>query len=494
MGVGAPSEGQCRAELLAVLSSDGFRRSPKLSCLLTYLCEKQFLGLASEITEYSIAMEALGRTAKFDPQQDAVVRVDTYHLRKRLKEYYKSGAGAEHQIQIEIPTGQYAPQFAWRAAPPADEAAPILEPAGSQPGPALGNAVPVRWKLGAVILVLVAVVVALVAPSYRRLLGSPPAKQAAAAIPVGPEEIRIAAGDRASAYVDCAGRTWLPDRYFTGGSAFHRPSVQIQRTRDPELFQSGREGQFMYNIPLHPGVYEVHLYFAETSVASDTLRSINVAVNGQMPANIDVASDAGGVNTATMKILKDISPASDGMLHLAFQGTVPNYLNAIEILPGVRGKMLPVRITAADSAFHDHQGQTWLPDQWGAGGRKSTRVVPITGTSDAGLYQWERIGHFTYAIPVAEGGMYTVVLHFSETWFTAPNAMGGVGSRQFDVYCNGTTLLKNFDILKEAGGVGNQAVIRTFHHVPASPLGKIDLSFAPVVNYALINSIEVIPE
>jgi orotate phosphoribosyltransferase len=69
-----------------------------------------------------------------------------------------------------------------------------------------------------------------------------------------------------------------------------------------------------------------------------------------------------------------------------------------------------------------------------------------------------------------------------------------VGSRIFDVYSDGTTLLKGFDILKEAGGIANRAVIRVFRHVPASPQGKIDLTFVPVVNYALINAIEVVEE
>jgi hypothetical protein len=121
-------------------------------------------------------------------------------------------------------------------------------------------------------------------------------------------------------------------------------------------------------------------------------------------------------------------------------------------------------------------------------------MVPIAGTSDTGLYQWERFGHYNFAIPVVEGGRYTVTLHFSETWFGSPAATGGVGSRVFDVYSNGLTLLKNFDILKEAGGAGNRAVVRAFHNVPASPLGKLDLSFVPIANYALVNAIEVVEE
>jgi len=499
VGLSGPGDDQCRAEVLAVLSSEVFQRSPKLSRLLKYLCDKRLNGLAGDITEYGIALDVLGRNSQFDPQHDAVVRVDTHHLRKRLKEYY-AGAGADHPIQIVISNGQYAPQFALRGGTLLPEEPPGRSTAESEPG--LG-----KWALGKwmwlAAFVLATLVVAWAVPHYRptvsrlirarmvpSLMGEAPAP-----VPAESGEIRIAAGGRTGDFIDTAGRVWLSDRYFTGGATFSRPAVQIHGTHDPELFQKGREGQFVYAIPLYPGVYEIHLYFAETGFSSDALRSVSVAVNGQPASTFDVASDAGAVNTATMKILKDISPADDGFLHLMFQGGEPkSFLNAIEILPGIRGKIRPIRITAGDHIFRDHLGQVWLPDRWAVGGRISTRIVSIDGTSDAGLYQWERVGHFSYSIPVVEGGLYTVALHFSETWFTPPNAVGGVGSRVFDIYCDGTTLLKGFDILKEAGGIGNRAVIRVLHHVPASPLGKIDLAFVPVVNYSLINAIEVIEE
>jgi len=86
-----------------------------------------------------------------------------------------------------------------------------------------------------------------------------------------------------------------------------------------------------------------------------------------------------------------------------------------------------------------------------------------------------------------------VTLHFAETWFN-PNSLGGIGSRVFDVYCNGTTLLKNFDILKETNGAGNRPVVKIFHNVQASPQGKIDLTFVPINNYALLTALEVSQE
>ena len=61
----------------------------------------------------------------------------------------------------------------------------------------------------------------------------------------------------------------------------------------------------------------------------------------------------------------------------------------------------------------------------------------------------------------------------------------------FDVYCNGTTLLKNFDILSaQKEGVS----VITFNGVKPTAHGMLELHFTPVKNYPLINAIEVEPE
>jgi hypothetical protein len=503
-GSGSPTGDRYRAELAAVLDSDVFRRSPKLSRLLAYLCDKYLQGRESEITEYSIALDVLGRDAKFDPQQDAVVRVDTHHLRKRLKQYY-TGPGRDHEFQIILPNGQYRLQFIAHPADPVGEQKDLESvdvtteklPSESQDKPAFTPRRTGVWvAIGTILVVLAAGLFALGGKSkVTRVEASASAKPGVTAPTLAAREaneIRIAAGDRKGDYVDSFGRTWQSDRYFSGGATFHRAFRQIQRAHDPELYQSGREGQFVYDIPLHPGVYELHLLFAETGVVSEALRNVSIAINGKPISNLDVASDAGGINAATIKIFTDISPAEDGFLHLMFQGTGPSFLNALEVIPSTKGKMLPIRLTAMDTPFRDHLGRLWLPDHYSSGGRKSARVVPIDAAGDPALYQTQRYGHFNYLIPVVEGREYTVIMHFSETWFT--NSNGGEGSRVFDVYCNGMTLLKRFDIFKESGGVGNRPVVRTFHRVPASPQGKIDLNFVPIVNYALLNAIEVIDE
>jgi len=491
-----PASEEEHAELASVLASPLFRRSPKVSRLLSYLCEKHFRGETSHITEYGIAVDVLGRDAGFNPQVDAVVRVDAHHLRKRLKEYYAT-EGREHKLAILIPAGCYAPEFVIRPEPGAAGKAQEAMPASAEPLQVAGNSWPgpLRtgrpWFLGMLALSALAVTLYAVRTSWRPMTRTP---GSAGPLPVSLEAdqgIRILAGVRTGDYIDRAGRTWLNDRYFQGGTTFHRPGREILRTPDPEIFQSGREGQFVYEIPLDPGVYELRLYFAETGVASEGLRGVNLAINGIPHSTLDVASDAGAVNTAAAKIYTDVSPARDGLLHLTFSGSDPSFVNAFEIVRGIPGKMRPLRFSSRDSVFRDRLGRIWLPEMGVSGGRRSARIAPISGTDDPELYVTQRFGHFTYSISVVEGRRYTVTLHFAETWFGLPNSAGGVGKRIFDVYCNGTTLLNNFDILQDTVGIPNRALVKVLRGIPASPQGKLEISFVPVANYALLSAIEV---
>jgi len=105
----------------------------------------------------------------------------------------------------------------------------------------------------------------------------------------------------------------------------------------------------------------------------------------------------------------------------------------------------------------------------------------------------DSFGHFDYAIPVADG-RYAVTLYFAETYFGVKNkGRFGVGARLFDVYCNGDALLRNFDILQEAGAE-NRALKKTFHGLQPNAMGKLVLSFVPVKNYASVRAIEVVDE
>jgi hypothetical protein len=206
---------------------------------------------------------------------------------------------------------------------------------------------------------------------------------------------------------------------------------------------------------------------------------------------MDVVDDAGGDDIATTKIFTGVSPASDGTIHVDF--TDPqSFVNAIEILQAPSHGMLPARIVVGHSAYLDSNGNVWTPDRYFFGGRLSSFGGDLSKVPDGRLYEWHRFGHFHYVVPVATGTTYTVRLYFMEHWFGVQNGgIGGVGSRVFDVSCNGSMLLKGFDIFREAG---SKPVVKTFQHIEPTPQGKIELYFTPNANYPSISAIEVIPE
>jgi hypothetical protein len=257
---------------------------------------------------------------------------------------------------------------------------------------------------------------------------------------------------------------------------------------------------------LKPGFYELHLHFAEIGVAENSsmggeaFRRFHVNLNGRpLLQDFDIALDAPGVFTADEKVFNDVSPAEDGYLHLQFQGFMNSALvNGIEVLPSAPHQVLPVRILAGERTFYDRAQHFWTSDRFFQGGQVIARRNVSADTPEPDLFRSERFGNFTYYIPVAAGGRYAVTLRFAESNFGVDNIgtkahSGGPGSRVFDVYCNGTAILRNFDILKEAR-VPNRGIVETIHGLKANAQGKLVLWFVPVVDYATVRSIEVVDE
>ena len=493
-----------RAELQAVLRSPAFARSPTLSHLLSYLCEKTFAGETDQIKEYSVAVDVFDRQDSFDQDTDSIVRVQANRLRKRLSEYY-AGEGAGHSLQISVPVGQYVPSFR--------RVEELREPA---PTPSIEHPVPtglrvksrLYWGIGLAVLVgliVGAFVLAArrprtradVSPSYSQLPVEP-----AVGLPVG-DEVHILAGS-ARKYVDHAGKVWSPDTYFSGGNGVQSTVQHISRTQDPIIYRSSRQGDFSYNIPLKPGTYELRLHFAEmlygpenSGGGGEGSRTMTVAANGApLLQDFDVLADAGGERTAEVKIFHDVSPAADGQLHLSFSSSRSGsaMVSAIEILPGVRGQIRPVRIVARDVPYYSDDSRWWSPDMYFKGGQISSSQEPAQGTDDPEFYETERWGHFSYAIPVAPG-KYTVTLHFIEH-HAGPESLNVPGSssqeRVFNVFCNGKTILANLNILDEVGE--NRPLVRKIKGLTPNAQGKLLLEFVPVTRYATVSAIEVVAE
>jgi hypothetical protein len=499
-----------RAELQAVLRSPVFARSPALSHLLSYLCEKTFAGATDQIKEYSVALDVFDRLDSFDQDTDSIVRVQANRLRKRLSEYY-AGDGAAHAIQITIPVGQYVPFFQRIAQEQGTSAASEPEKSSPSSNHPRWNLRP-YWLVGAAVLLLCGLVVAafwvgkrnraqhLASPSYSQPIAEP-----SVGLPVG-EEVHILAGSSRK-YVDHAGKLWNPDTYFSGGSAVQSPIQHIWRTQDPIIYRGSRQGEFSYNIPLKPGTYELRLHFAETLYGPENSggggegsRTMTVSVNGQpLLRDFDVLADAGGERTAEVKVFPDISPGSDGQLHLSFSGRNGSaMLSAIEILPEVRGQIRPVRIVARDVPYYSNDSRWWSPDDYFKGGQISSSQEPAQETDDPEFYETERWGHFSYAIPLPPG-KYTVTLHFIEHHASPGNAetpqgdgSGSTQDRVFNVFCNGKTVLAKLNILDEAGE--NRPLVRKIKGLEPNAQGKLLLEFVPVTRYATVSAIEVVPE
>jgi serine/threonine-protein kinase len=76
-------------------------------------------GDIDSLKEFSIAMEVFDRTSKYDPNIDAIVRVEARRLRGKLKAYYEEGQGAVDRVLIGLRPGSYVPVFRWLDAQPA---------------------------------------------------------------------------------------------------------------------------------------------------------------------------------------------------------------------------------------------------------------------------------------------------------------------------------------------------------------------------------------
>jgi hypothetical protein len=532
-----------RAELQAVLSARSFQRAPKLSRILAYVCEKYFSGQGADLKEYSIAVDALGRAPGFDPQADAIVRVDLHLLRKRLESYYAHD-GKDRPVRIVLPLGQYAPEFIPNegngktdsgaslkcSLSPSDiiDDTELSRPAGEAPavasegaekrifrilqGPALCRVKAWAQRRSAVLAAMVCGLLGLAFGAggtlalYRHrvpalwMLGNVPIpiKAASAEIlqhfSVGgvpdfeDRAIRIRCGSDQD-YTDASGLRWSADRFYSGGAIFRRDVIPIFRSADPVLYSTGRQGVFHYDIPVAPGTYEVRLLFAETMPGvEDGMRQTSFIVGARNPDTVDVVADAGGTRTATMKISSNVRPGADRKIHVNFW-SADGFLNAMEIVPEINGKPAPIRISTLPHLFVDLMGRHWLSDRYFLGGRNINHAFALNRV-DPPLFSRERYGNFTYAIPVAPGYSYRLTLYMAERYWGPQNSgLGGVGSRIFSVRCNGIELLHDFDLLKVAQN--STVVAIRFQHLLPDSTAKLNLHFLPVTNYALLNALEV---
>jgi hypothetical protein len=509
----APAEASAEAErreLDWLLSSGVLGRSGNLTRVLKYICEERFAGRADQIKEYSIATEALGRRPDFDPNTDTIVRVTVHSLRKRLLEVYQN-EGADRPMRLILPPGHYGPRFvmAPQLEPldpltPDPEAAHLsrnggagsvaLEPVDTRWLPRQSPRRTQLWLGGVIALSLVIAAGAMWVVRSQQARGLHPLEFAAPTgtmpLPRPQATIHALMGSGRKPYIDRSGVNWVTGNYCQGGSNVIVPPQKIEGTQDASLYLGGVRGIAHCVFPVTQKLYELHFHFAETSDLPAATRLATLSINAGPALGVDIVDDAGGDGIATSTVVTGVAPENDGSIHVDYTSEI-SLLNAVEIIPAPSASQLPVRIVVNSKPYVDSANQFWTSDRYFSGGRYG--LPPESAKrADLGLYESDRIGRFRYNVPVVPMAHYRVRLYFREPWFGKENGgVGGPGSRVFDVAANGEMLMKNFDILAEGSSV---PVVKTFDHVQASAGGRIELSFMPVVNYAVVNAIEVLPE
>ena len=142
-------------------------------------------------------------------------------------------------------------------------------------------------------------------------------------------------------------------------------------------------------------------------------------------------------------------------------------------------------------------GVGWLPgyaaDCYYKGGNQEAddEVIATDGVPHADapiLYRTDRHGPCSYSIPVTQGHVYKVLLHFAETYYTGPH------EREFNVSINGEQVLHNFDVFASAGGK-DRALVEEFRGIRADPKGRIDIQFSNgAVDQPTICGIQIVPQ
>src|SRR5664279_976493 len=95
-----------------ITDNEIFRAAPMMRTLLRYLWQHR----EERMSEYAVAVDALGRRPNFDPKIDATVRVEISRLRRKLKEFYESQEES-FPLRLSIPLGKHELHLVYTPSP-----------------------------------------------------------------------------------------------------------------------------------------------------------------------------------------------------------------------------------------------------------------------------------------------------------------------------------------------------------------------------------------
>lgn len=113
MGVEKPTPETVRRYLKRIVESDVFGRSPQARRFLEFVTAHTLEGESAELKAYTIGIQALGmKSDRSAPETTA--RMQASRVRRLLQRYYET-FGSQDEIEIQLPTGSYIPQFVLRS-------------------------------------------------------------------------------------------------------------------------------------------------------------------------------------------------------------------------------------------------------------------------------------------------------------------------------------------------------------------------------------------
>ncbi len=139
-------------------------------------------------------------------------------------------------------------------------------------------------------------------------------------------------------FIDWNSFVWSADTYFDGGDVIRSaaPVAQASPTLyDAALYQTARSGKTIrYSIPAPPGLYTVHLKFAELWLPEAGKRPMRIIVNGRVVKDAwDPAEAAGQIGMSADIRVENLATDKDGRIAIAVEALGSNdaILQGIEI-------------------------------------------------------------------------------------------------------------------------------------------------------------------
>ena len=264
---------------------------------------------------------------------------------------------------------------------------------------------------------------------------------------------------------------------------YHLPSVRVSTSagpsapRAPRLVSSG--------VGLWVGLVLL-LFLAPCALAAPLTLAWDASVGatgyvihyGSASRNYTSTVNVGNTTTAALSALDPAKVYYMTVTAYDDAGNESDFSNEILYQPAHPSVIWTVN--AAGPKYTDGQGIIYRGNTQFSTGYANTTTAAIAGTMDDRLYQSERFGDFSYAIPVTNGD-YLVTLKFAEIYWTQP------GQRVFNVLMEGVKVISNLDLVAKVGPNKAYDVTLPVHVTD----GQLNIKLKSVVDYAKVSAIMV---